>query len=245
MTSALDSYFETSLRLLKEIHTTQRPALEQAADWVCQALDAGRFIYAFGSGHSHTLAEEVFYRAGGLARTVPILDPKLMVHESAVASTDWERREGYAETVLARYPMTAGDVLFVVSNSGRNAVPIEMALGGRQRGAKVVAIVSARHCASAAPRHSSGRKLTEVVDLVIDNGGKPGDACVTIPGLPQKVAPTSTVTSAAILNAVLAEAAARASAAGNTPEVWISANTGAGDANAALLAKYRGRIPHL
>lgn len=245
MQSALDRYFETTTRLLGEIRVTQQRGMAQAADWVCQALLGERFIYAFGSGHSHTLAEEVFYRAGGLARTVPILDAKLMVHESAVASTDWERREGYAETVLARYPIAPGDVLFVVSNSGRNAVPIEMALGGRRRGAKVVAIVSARHCAASTPRHSSGKKLPDVADLVIDNGGEPGDACVTIAGLPQKVAPTSTITSAAILNAVCAEAMARVIAAGGQPEVWVSANTGTGDANAALLARYRGRIPHL
>lgn len=245
MTTALESYFETVIRRLDEIRVTQRPAMEQAADWVCRALLGEHFIYAFGSGHSHTLAEEVFYRAGGLARAVPILDPKLMVHESAVASTDWERREGYAETVLARYAIAPGDVLFVVSNSGRNAVPIEMALGSRQRGAKVVAIVSARHCAASAPRHSSGKKLTDVADLVIDNGGEPGDACVAIPGLTQKVAPTSTVLSASLLNAVFAEAVARAVAEGGRPEVWVSANTGAGDANEALLAKYRGRIPHL
>lgn len=245
MTTALDTYFETVARQLGEVRITQRAALERAADWVAHALLSDKFIYAFGSGHSHALAEELFYRAGGLVRVVPVFDEKLMMHQSACGSSQWERKEGYAETVLARYALAPGDVFFVVSNSGRNAVPIEMALGGKRRGAKVVALVSARYCDAYPTRHASGQKLPDVADLVIDNGGEPGDACVDIAGLPQKAGPTSTITSACLLNAIIVEATARVVIAGGQPEIWTSANRGAGDANAALLAKYEGRIPHL
>ena len=140
MTTALDTYFETVARQLSELRATQREATGQAAGWVEQTLCSDRLIYAFGSGHSHALVEELFYRAGGLVGVVPIFDENLMLHRSATGSTEWERKEGYAETVLARHAIAPGDLLFVVSNSGRNAVPIEMALGGRQRGARVIAI---------------------------------------------------------------------------------------------------------
>jgi uncharacterized phosphosugar-binding protein len=243
--SALEDYFQTVQNQLAEIRRTQSANLEQAADWVASALAQEKFIYTFGSGHSHTLAEEMFYRAGGLARSIPILDENLMVHKSASASTDWERKEGYAAEVLARYALGSGDVLFVVSNSGRNAVPIEMAMEANKRGAKVIAILSAKHSGTFASRHSSGKKLTDVVDLVIDNCSVAGDAVVQIAGLVQKVGPTSTITSAFILNSIIVEAVSRASAAGKPPEVYPSINTNAGELTKIYTEKYKGRIPHL
>jgi uncharacterized phosphosugar-binding protein len=144
MTRYMDEYFKAAQGQLTAITRTQRTQLDQAADWVCETLKQDHFLYAFGSGHSHALSEEVFYRAGGLARVIPILDENLMVHISASASTDWERKEGYAKHVLARYPMTSGDLLFIISNSGRNPVPVEMAIEAKARGARIIAISSAQ-----------------------------------------------------------------------------------------------------
>lgn len=243
--SALENYFQSVQTQLAEIHCTQSAILEHAADWVASALIQEKFIYTFGSGHSHTLAEEMFYRAGGLARSIPILDENLMVHKSASASTDWERKEGYAAEVLKRYSLGSGDVLFVVSNSGRNAVPIEIAMEANKRGAKVIAISSVKHSGTFASRHSSGKKLTDVAHLVIDNCSVAGDAVVQTAGLTQKVGPTSTITSAFILNSIIAEAVSRAVAAGKPPEVYPSVNTDSGELTKAYTEKYRGRIPHL
>jgi len=244
MTRYMDEYFKAAQEQLARITVTQRAKMNTAADWVSATLMQDHFLYAFGSGHSHTLSEEVFYRAGGLARVIPILDENLMVHVSASASTDWERKEGYAKQVLSRYPMSHGDLLFIVSNSGRNPVPVEMAIESKMRGARVIAISSSEYVANVTSRHSSGRKLTEIADLAIDNCGPAGDAAVSIDGLPQRIGPTSTISSAFILHAIFVEAAARVVAAGGKPEVWGSANTDSTN-NGAIMTRYKGKIPHL
>src|SRR5262249_48646778 len=151
---------------LSQVCKRQRAAIEQAAAWLGEALASDHWLYAFGTGHSHLLAEEIFYRAGGLVRAVPILDSQLMLHEKAIDATYVERREGYAAGLLKLYPVEAGDILIVASNSGRNAVPTEMALAGRQRGMKVVVIVNLQHCRAWPSRHSSGQSLADVGDLV-------------------------------------------------------------------------------
>ena len=210
-----------------------------------EALAADRWLYAFGTGHSHALAEEVFYRAGGLARAVPILDAKLMLHDNAIEATYLEREEGYAARLLDLYPVAAGDVLIVASNSGRNAVPIEMVLTGRARGMKTIAIVNLAHSNAWPSRHSSGKKLADVADLVIDNCGVIGDARLELPGLPGLVASTSTNTGALIVNLIIAQAVENAIARGVTPEIYISSNTSGDAHNDVLLQKYKSRIRHL
>lgn len=241
--SAIEAYSRTVQSQLEAIDKTQRSHLERASAMVALTLQEERFIYVFGSGHSHTLAEEVFYRAGGLARCVPMLDEKLMVHESASESTEWERKEEYAAKVLARYPITKGDVLVVVSNSGRNGVPIELAFEVKRRGAKTIAITSLAHSSGVASRHSSGKKLYEVVDVAIDNCGVAGDATVQIGALP-KVGPTSTITSAFIVNSIIAGAVDLCAEIGFRPEIYESINS-ENTGNEALLKKYKGVIPHL
>src|SRR5205809_3956265 len=127
MTRYMDEYFAAAQEQLATVTRTQRAQLDQAAQWVCDTLIGEHFIYAFGTGHSHMLAEEIFYRAGGLARACPILDERLMLHKEAIQATYLEREERYAKKLLDQYPVESGDVLIVTSNSGRNAVPIEMA----------------------------------------------------------------------------------------------------------------------
>ena len=243
--NAFDQYTRIVREQIDAIRTTQRAAIEQAATWLALALANDRGLYAFGTGHSHMLAEEIFYRAGGLAHAVPMLDTKLMLHENASKSTEVERIEGYAKKLLEKYPIAAGDVLIVASNSGRNPVPIELALAARARGLKVVAITNHAHARDWPSRHSSGKNLAEVSDLAIDNCGVSGDACLEINGLPTRVGPTSTITGALIVNLIVAQGIENAIALGTIPEVYVSSNSNGDNHNERLLEKYRGHIQHL
>jgi uncharacterized phosphosugar-binding protein len=222
--------------LIARLREQEWPNIEAAADVVADALQAGRSIHAFGTGHSHILAEELFYRAGGLVNVKPILFDGLMLHESARLSTSLERMPGLATALLEDHPIAAGDVVIVASNSGGNAVSTELAQASRSAGAAVIAITSLRHATSDAVRSGDAAKLHEIADVVIDNGGCVGDAAIEIDGYDRRVAPTSTVVGAAILNAIVATTVERLVARGNSPDVYTSSNVEGGDeANARFL----------
>ena len=243
--NAYEKYYAVAREQLEQVFATQRVAIDQAAAWLGEALANDRWLYAFGTGHSHMLAEEIFYRAGGLAHAVPILDDQLMLHKEAIEATYLERSEGYAAKLLKLYPVERGDVLIVASNSGRNAVPIELALTGRERGLKVIVITNLAHTRAWPSRHASGKRLADAGDLVIDNCGVEGDACVELRGMPSPVGPTSSITGAFIVNAIIVQGIENALARGVAPEIYISSNTNGDDHNDKLLQKYRSRIRHL
>lgn len=243
--NALDRYADLVQQQLTTARATQHEALEAAAGLVADALVADRFLFAFGTGHSHMLAEEIFYRAGGLAHASAILDPPLMLHEGAAASSERERQPGYAAQILDRYSVAAGDVLVIASNSGRNAVPVEMALTARERGLKTIAITSLAHSNAFTSRHPSGKRLFELAHLVLDNGGVIGDAALALPGLPRNVGPTSTIVGAFLLNALVVRAIELALARGRVPEVYASSNSDVPGWNESLITRYHGRIRHL
>ncbi len=242
MTGAGAGYLATLTAMLAEIPGRIGPQMEAAAEAMAAAIRADGLVYVFGTGHSHMLAEEVLYRAGGLAATVPILASALMLHEGAVSGSALERTPGLAAALLARYPVGAGDVLIVISNSGVNAAPLEAARFGRERGARVIALTSLAYSQQAA---SGGTRLAELADIVLDNGIPPGDAIAPLPGTDLRAGPASTVIGAAILNAIFVDVAARLAKGGQAP-VYRSANMpGAAELNGALVDRYRPRNPHL
>lgn len=222
--SLVDAYFEAVRHALATVHRTQREALEQAANWLAETLARDGLLYVTGSGHSHMLAEEVFYRAGGLMAVQPLLEPSLMLHAGALKSTRFERLEGVAEALLADTDLGPSDLLVVASNSGRNAYPIEIALGAKARGCRVVAITSRAHSQRVTSRHPSGARLFELADLVIDNGAPYGDASLDVDGTEHRVGPLSSLTGILIMNAVVARAVELRAAAGRPPQVFVSAN---------------------
>lgn len=241
----MDRFYATALETLGRVREREWPGLLTVAGWLGETLARDGWLYVFGTGHSHLLAEEVFYRAGGLAHAVPILDPQVMLHENAIEATYTERKQGFAAGLLDRYPVAAGDVLLVASNSGRNAVPIEMAMLGRERGMRVAAILNRRQSDAWPSRHPSGKKLADVAEVVLDNGGPDGDAWLELPGMPGAIGSTSTMIGALLIQLILAQGIENALAQGVVPEIYISSNTRGDDHNDRLLQKYRSRIRHL
>lgn len=239
--SKAQEYFSALNETMLRAQETQADKIEEAALLVADALAADGYLYTFGTGHSHLLAEEIFYRAGGLVRVFPLEDDALMLHTGASRSSQFERISGVASLLLTSSPAKAGDVIFVFSNSGRNTMPVEMAVTAREMGLSTICITSFAHAATVTSRHPSGKKLGEVCDVALDNCGTPGDAAVTLGEL--QMGPTSTAVGAALLQAIVCRAAELLTERGIEPEVFASANIDGGDKkNAAYLAKYKEKI---
>jgi len=236
-------YRDHVVGIIDAVIASQAASLDAARDAVAEALAHDHLLYVAGSGHSHLLAEEVFYRAGGIAAAQAILDPDLMLHLGAERSAILEREEGRAERVLAGYPVGPGDIVVIASNSGRNAYPIEMALAAKTRGATTIALTSLRHAKRTTSRHHSGKLLYQVTDLVLDNGGEYGDASLPIAGRAVRMGPTSTMIGVYVLNTILAEAVNKLAETGVEIDVYQSANMQGAETEAeALIAKRRPRI---
>jgi uncharacterized phosphosugar-binding protein len=228
--SAGRRYLRRAKDLVARLDSAEWPRIDAAATLIADAMASGATVHVFGSGHSHMLAEELYYRAGGFVRVRPILFEGLMLHGSAPLSTALERLPGLATALLDEHGVAAGDVLIIASNSGSNAVVTEMARQARARGLRTVAITSLEHATSDEARLQGQPKLHELADVVIDNGGGVGDAAIAVDGLATRVAPTSTVVGAAIANALVAEVAERLARRGIMPEVFTSSNVAGGDA---------------
>lgn len=243
-TPATEVYARAIARIIDACAREEAGAIGAAAEIVAASLAAGGLVYVFGSGHSHMLGEEAFYRAGGLAQVCPVLVPPYMLHEGAVRSTVLEREHGHAERVLSGYRLDgARDCMIVASNSGVNALPIEVARFASGRGVPVVAITSRAYSASAQGAHG---RLADVADVVVDNHCPPGDALVRLHEELPPMAPGSTVAGAFLINSVLLAAAEQLVRSGREPAVYLSANMpGARERNERAVAELRDRIPHL
>ena len=240
------TYLKNIYRLLDRLENTQEQTIDRVAEICAETIEKGGLLYFFGTGHSHMICEEPFYRAGGLACVYPILETDLMLHEGASKSSGYERLEGLGNLVVSNAGLGTGDVLFIASNSGRNCAVIDAALEAKKRGAVTVAITSMDHTTQVTSRHSSGKNLYQVCDYVLDNGGEVGDASVELNGMGQKIAPTSSVLDITLVNLILVNTVERLLEKGIQPPVFMSANTDAGDAaNKAVLEAYKGRIPSL
>ena len=239
-------YINNIKTITEKIENNCAESIEKAALAVSKVLTEGKKLFIFGTGHSLMLAEELFYRAGGLVQIQPILVDELMLHIDAYASTEAERKEGLAEKIYDDYSMAEGDTVIIISNSGRNGVVIDMALLCKERGVKVIVLTNLEHTYSGESRHKSGKRLCEIADIVLDNCGCVGDACISVDGVEGTICPTSTVAGAMILNAVVAEAVDICAKGGFSPEHFASANIDGGDEiNDKLIKKYKKEIKHL
>ncbi len=218
----------------------QQSSIARAADWFAEAILADRMVHVFGSGHSRILVEEMWPRYGSFPGFNPIVELSLTFHNLVVGANGQrqamflENVSGLAERILRNYDVRPPDAALVASSSGSGVVAVEMAEGFRQRGVKVVAIVSRAHAEASPSRHPEGRRLQDVADLVLDTGAPAGDAMVRVPGLDTPVSPGSTVGGALLVNAVKAEVAARLAAAGKPPRVLTAPAVVGAERSAAL-----------
>lgn len=241
-----NEYINNIKDIISQIENNCSESIEKTAEALCNALVSNKRIFLFGTGHSHMLAEELFYRAGGLLNIQPVLIESLMLHIDAAGSTEAERKEGLALDIFNDYGMSANDVIIIISNSGRNGVVIDMALLCKEKGLTVIALTNLRHTNAGESRHGSGKRLCEIADIVLDNCGCVGDACISVDGIEGKICATSTVAGAMILNASVAQAVQLCTEKGFCPEHFCSANIDGGDEiNNRLIEKYKKEIKHL
>lgn len=241
--SASAEYLRACRETIDRLAATQSGAIDQASELIAERVASGGMVFTFGTGHSHELAEEVSYRAGGIVPVSPILEPSLTGSTEVSKSEFLERLEGFAPHILDYHRVGQGDVLVIISNSGRNAAPVEMAIEARRRGIPVVAVTSMAYSQAVSSRQSSGKKLYEVADIVIDNCAPHGDAVVRLEGVAQPAGPLSTVAGAALMHAMMVGAAERlVGKMDPVPVFWSGNLDGVTEKNWSMMDRYRDRV---
>jgi uncharacterized phosphosugar-binding protein len=233
-----DDYHREITRIIEDIHGNERGTIEAAAKMIAETIEHGGVVHAFGPGHSAMIAKEITTRAGGLVPVNQIVDP---------ADGIAERLPGYAATLLApysaQYDLRPGETLIVISNSGINPLPIELAVAARERGLHVVCLTNVTQSRGATSRHPSGKRLFEVVDVVLDTHAVVGDAAVELPGLGQRSGATSTIAGAYLINLLMLRSIELLQERAFEPPVLVSQNLPGADArNEQLFTAYRARV---
>src|SRR6478672_5073530 len=217
-------YLSHCLELVETVRK-QHAAIQETADWFAETILSGRMVHLFGSGHSRILVEEMWPRYGSFPGFNPIVELSLSFHNLVVGPNGQrqamflENVSGLAERILRNFDLSPQDSALVISSSGCNVVPIEMAELFQRRGLRVVAIVSRRHSEASRSNDPRGKKLQDFADVVLDTGAPPGDAMVKIDGLETPVSPGSTIGGCLLVNAIKAEVADRLTRAGHPPKV--------------------------
>ena len=236
--------FSTVIDTLNQIIEDEEANIKSVVQLITKSISADGIVHIFGCGHSHLFAEDLSYRAGGLVPINPILDTGYtMIGGPASRSTRLERLEGYASALLDGYEFHPGEVFIVMSQSGRNPGPVEAALYAKRKELQVVGVTSVSQSKEQTSRHSSGKRLYEIADIVIDTHVPSGDAAVELSKGQPKVAPISTIIGSSILQGIVAEVAGAIHKKGEVPPVWLSSNVDGGDDhNARMAEKYQSRI---
>ncbi|MEM7134120.1 MAG: SIS domain-containing protein [Chloroflexota bacterium] len=215
--------------LVARIYSSQLPNIQQAAGHIADSIEAGRMVHLFGAGHSAIPVMEAFPRIGGFVGFHPLIELPLSFNGQVIGQMGMhqasflEKTQGYAEAILSNYVLSDQDCMMVFSHSGINALPVEMAKAGKDRGLKVIVVVSQAHSLAQNVRHPAGR-LGDNAHVVIDNCVPEGDALVDIPGMAYRVASGSTIAACIIVDSVVAETAKRLAARGVEPLVYPSHN---------------------
>lgn len=249
-------YISAVQRILAQIQETQAGSIGRAADLCAQSISSGGLVHMFGAGHSSLPVAEAYPKCGNIVGFHPMIELALYYFTNVVDSngisqfTFLEQVEGYGEAILRGHVLKPEDTMLVISQSGINGVVMDIALGARNRGLPVIAIVSTAQSSRLSPRHSSGKRLHEIADIVIDNCVPFGDVTVHLPGMEEPMGPASTPVAMTILNALIVEVARRLVARGFKPTVNPTLNApggvlGAQDRMEKALLEYRARTQRL
>lgn len=247
MKSKSFDYLQHVQSILENVKNTQWDSMDACAKKMAEAIASGHCVFAFGASHAGILSQELFYRTGGLAVLNAILPSEFMLNTRPVTQTSaMEKLDGYPSVILKHTPIHAGDLLLLHSVSGRNTAAIEMAMEARKMGVTTVAITNMEYTKGVTSRHKSGKKLFEVCDLVIDNCGDFEDSSTLVPGMNQKIAPTSSVVGCTIVNMLVVRTVEYLLEMGVEPPIFHSANVDGGEEfNQTLFEKYRDQIHYM
>lgn len=247
MSKNIEIYFNHVKEILDKVYENEKDNIDKTAELFAEAIEKGSSIFVFGASHAGILAEELFYRTGGLALINPIFNSTIMLNTRPITLTSqMERLEGYGKNILESTAIKEKDVLLIHSVSGRNSVAIEMAIEAKKMGVKVIVLTNLNYSKEVSSRHPSGKMLYEVGEVVIDNCGDFEDSSILIEGMEQKVAPTSTAVGSVIVNSIVIGVVEKLIERGITPPVFHSANVDGGDEfNKKIFEKYKDRIYYL
>lgn len=238
-------FFQGVHQLLDRILATQQEPMSRAVEAMAASAAKGGVIHIFGCGHTQVLGLEVWYRAGQPACISPMFDEGLWPYNGPLKGSAIEKLPGYAELIFKNHDARPGEVIIVLSNSGRNAAPLEVALAAKERGLTVVGITSMDYTTRVTSKHVSGKRLFEVADITIDNAAPMGDATMTVPGVGPKVGPVTTILNAAILDAMLIEMDVRLAEMGVEAPVFTSANLDTDlSKNEEYVRRYSSRVKY-
>jgi len=245
-----ERYFLAINEIVDSIKNSQGENIELAAKLMADAIEKEGIIHVFGVGHSTIMPEEVFWRAATLAPVHAILEPSMTGHTEITKSNPMEKLEGVGEIIVNYHKILPPDIMIVASNSGNNGAPIEVAQACRQRGVKVIAINSVTYSDYLKPLHSSGKKLKDMADVVVDNCTPIGDGALVYEQLIQKVGPTSTIAGLYIMNSMMVQTVELLLERGLEPDVYFNGSLAANSDeiskhNNRLIDKYYHRIRNL
>lgn len=242
----INAYFKQIDALYSEIKADERNQLELGAEYMAEAIRAGGIVQCFGTGHSHMIGEELFYRAGGLAPIKPIWIEELLLEKGGIRSSLYERSLSFAQTTAAELDIQKEDIMIITSNSGRNPAPIEVALAAKAAGVKVIALTSLAYSKSVSSRHPQEKKLYELADVILDTKTKAGDAVLSHREVSVPFAPTSTIIGMLLVNSLIARVIEKLAEANEEVPVFLSGNLdGSDEWNQSLIDRYEKRIPML
>jgi uncharacterized phosphosugar-binding protein len=235
----IDDYLGKCEKIIQKVKE-QKNEMMKAAGWFAETILAGRVVHVFGSGHSRVMVEEMWPRYGSFPGFNPIVELSLTYHNNVVGANGQrqamylENVPGFAERILRNFGLSSKDCAFIVSSSGSNIVPVEMAQIFQKKKIKVVALVTKEHLATSSSKRQDGKKLTDFSDLILDSGAPTGDSMIYIKGLETPVSPGSTVGGIIIVNAIKAEVARLLTEAGQPPKVLTAASVIGAEKAAAL-----------